>query len=290
MDKQLPDKGHTAIKSRPLRIPANLIAGGMIVAIVLILAIVAPIIATYPYDQFHVDSLLQPPSSEYWFGTDEFGRDIYSRVLIGARPSLLMGILSTGLSLLIGVPIGLAAGYNKGRIDEFIMRSMDLIMSFPPIILAMLIFAVTPPSIWKAAGAVGLVYVPAMVRVTRSVTLDLMQEEFIMAARARGEKASFILVSEILPNAYPFIIVEGSLRLTLAILLAATLSFLGMGGQPPSSDWGLMISEARSFLDSAPWIAIAPGLAMCITVIGVNLLGDGFRELLDPRLRHGGRS
>jgi peptide/nickel transport system permease protein len=159
-------------------------------------------------------------------------------------------------------------------------------MSFPPIILGLLILAVTPPSIWKTSGAVGLVYVPIMVRLIRSVTLDLMEEEFILAARARGERTIYILASEILPNAWPPIIVEGSLRITFAILLGAALSFLGMGAQPPSSDWGLMISAARPYLLIAPWIALAPGLAMCIAVIGINLVGDGLREILDPRLRH----
>ncbi|WP_171181890.1 ABC transporter permease [Ruegeria sp. HKCCD8929] len=290
MAEQLLNKDQTKVRPKRRRLPANLIVGGMIAGIVVFLSFLAPLLAPYPYDQMHVESLLQPPSAEFWFGTDEFGRDIFSRVLIGALPSLTMGILATGLSLLIGVPIGLAAGYNKGRIDEIVMRTMDLIMSFPPIILAMLIFAVTPPSIWKAAGAIGLVWVPVMVRVTRSVTLDLMQEEFIQAARARGEKVVYILIFEILPNAYPIIIVQASIRVTLAILLAGTLSFLGFGGQPPRSDWGLMISEARPFLDAAPWIAIAPGLAMSFTVIGVNLFGDGLRELFDPRLRGRGRS
>ena len=256
---------------------------------IVFIAIAAPIIAPYPYDEFHIKDRLKPPSSNVWFGTDEFGRDVFSRVLIGARLSLLMGFLATIISLSLGVPLGLVAGYYKGRVDELIMRIMDLVMSFPPIILGLLLLAVTPPNLLKTVGAVGLVYVPVIVRLTRSVTLDLMGEEFILAARARGENATYIMASEILPNAWPPIIVEGGLRITFAILLAAALSFLGMGAQPPSSDWGLMISDARSFLDIAPWMALSPGLAMCVTVIGVNLLGDGLRELLDPRLRHGGR-
>jgi len=268
------------------RIPLNLWAGGAIVAVVLLVAVFAPLIAPFPYDQFHIKDRLQPPNATYWVGTDEFGRDVFSRVLIGARLSLFMGVVATALSLVLGVPLGLIAGFYKGKVGEAIMRLMDLFMSFPPIILGLLILAVTPPSIWKTAVAVGVVYVPVLVRITRSVALGIMEEEFIVAARARGESAWYIMAAEVLPNAYPPIIVEGSLRVTFAILLAAALSFLGMGAQPPSSDWGLMISEARSFMDTGPWIALAPGLAMCITVIGVNLMGDGLRVLLDPRLKH----
>ena len=263
--------------------------GGGIVALVLVAAAGAPLVVPYPYDEMHLADRLQPPSARYPFGTDEFGRDVLSRTLLGARLSLFMGFAATAISLAVGVPLGLAAGYSKGRLDETIMRSMDVVMSFPPVLLGLLILAVTPPSLWKTAAAVGLVYVPVIVRITRSVTLGLAEEEFVVAARARGERSLYILGAEILPNAWPPIIVEGSLRVTFAILLGAALSFLGMGAQPPSSDWGLMISEARPFVDAAPWVAMAPGLAMCLTVVGVNLLGDGLRELLDPRLRGRGR-
>jgi peptide/nickel transport system permease protein len=291
MKQKLVDKSSVSMKFVLRRqIPPNLIVGSLIVAIVIIVASTAPFIIPYPYDEFHTDSRLQPPSRSYWLGTDEFGRDVLSRVLMGARVSLFMGIFATTISLIFGVPLGLVAGYSKGRIDELIMRTMDLFMSFPPIILGLLILAVTPPSVWKTAGAVGLVYIPPIVRITRSVTLDLMGQEFILAARARGEQTTYILAAEILPNAWPLIFVEGSLRVTFAILMAAALSFLGLGVQPPSSDWGLMISEARDFLDAGPWIALAPGMAMCVTVIGVNLVGDGLRQLLDPRLRLGKRS
>jgi peptide/nickel transport system permease protein len=155
----------------------------------------------------------------------------------------------------------------------------------PPIMLGLLVLAVTPAALWKTAIAVGFVYIPPIARVTRSVTLALANEEFIQAARARAESTSYILFREILPNAWPPLIVEASLRVTYAILLGSALSFLGLGAQPPSSDWGLMISEARSFIDRAPWIALSPGFAMCLLVIGINLLGDGARERLDPRLK-----
>jgi peptide/nickel transport system permease protein len=266
------------------RLPASLVWGVGITGAVAAAALLAPLLAPYPFDKMHILARLKPPSAQFWLGTDEFGRDVFSRALMGARLSLAMGFSATSISLLIGVPLGLVAGYHRGRLDEGIMRTMDVLMSFPPILLGLLILAVTPPALWKAALAVGIVYVPIIVRITRSVTLGLAQEEFTLAARARGESAAYILAAEILPNAWPPIAVEASLRVTFAILLGAALSFLGVGAQPPSSDWGLMISEARPFVDSAPWIALAPGLAMCVTVIGVNLLGDGLRELLDPRM------
>jgi peptide/nickel transport system permease protein len=257
----------------------------VIILILLVLAALAPWIVPYRFDEMSLLQRLKPPSAAHWFGTDEFGRDVLSRTLMGARLSLLMGIGATLISLVIGVPLGLLAGYRRGWFDEVLMRVMDVLLSFPPIMLGLLILAVTQPALWKAIIAIGIVYVPPLVRITRSVTLDLVNEEFIQAAHVRGDRTRYILFSEILPNAWPPIAVEASLRITFAILLGAALSFVGMGAQPPSSDWGLMVSEARPFVDSAPWIALAPGFAMCLTVIGINLLGDGLREALDPRMR-----
>ena len=264
-----------------LQLKVGLVITGSIV----LLGLLAPWISPHPWDTISMRTRFVPPNATYWFGTDEYGRDVLSRLLMGTRLSLTMGESATLVSLAVGVPMGLAAGYFRGWIDEALMRLADVLMAVPPIMLGLLVLAVTPPALWKTALAVGFVYIPPIARLARSVALTLANEEFIEAAKARAESNSYILFREILPNAWPPLIVEASLRVTYAILLGSALSFLGLGAQPPSSDWGLMISEARSFIDRAPWIALAPGFAMCLLVIGINLLGDGARERLDPRLK-----
>lgn len=268
---------------RPM--PLQLKVGLIITGTIIVLSLCAPWIAPHPWDTISIKTRFLPPGPTYWLGTDEFGRDVLSRLLMGGRLSLAMGVGATLISLIIGVPMGLASGYFRGWVDETLMRIADVMMAIPPIMLGLLVLAVTPPTLWKTAIAVGFVYVPPIARLTRSITLSLASEEFVQAARARSESSAYILFREILPNAWPPLFVEASLRVTYAILLGSALSFLGLGAQPPSSDWGLMIAEARSFLDRAPWIALAPGCAMCLLVIGINLIGDGARERLDPRLK-----
>jgi peptide/nickel transport system permease protein len=277
----------TPVIEAPPRRPVSLQLkmGLVITGSIVLLGLLAPWISPHPWDTISMRTRFVPPNATYWFGTDEYGRDVLSRLLMGTRLSLTMGVSATLVSLAAGVPMGLAAGYFRGWIDEALMRLADVLMAVPPIMLGLLVLAVTPPALWKTALAVGFVYIPPIARLARSVTLTLANEEFIEAAKARAESNSYILFREILPNAWPPLIVEASLRVTYAILLGSALSFLGLGAQPPSSDWGLMISEARSFIDRAPWIALAPGFAMCLLVIGINLLGDGARERLDPRLK-----
>ena len=265
--------------------PTTLIWGTVGLVAVVALAALGAFWTPFPYDEMQLMQRFAAPSATHWFGTDEFGRDVLSRVLRGAHLSLFMGAGATLVSLGIGVPLGLIAGYFRGFREEVIMRAIDVIISIPPIMLGLLLLAVTTPTIWKTAAAVGLIYVPIIVRLTRSVTLELSAQEFIEAAKARGERGWYVLFVEILPNAWPPIIVEAALRVTFAILLGAALSFLGLGVQPPASDWGLMISEGRPFLSQAPWIAIAPGIVLVVTVILINLFGDGLRERLDPRMR-----
>jgi peptide/nickel transport system permease protein len=271
------------------RLPANLVIGGAVVAAFIVLAAIGPWIAPFPFDQFDMRARFAPPGALHWFGTDEFGRDVLSRALAGAPYSLIMGFGATAISLAIGVPLGLLAAYHRGALGELIMRAVDLMISVPPILLGLLILAVTEPSLWKTILAVGIVYIPIMTRIIRSVALGLLAEDFVVAARARGEGALYILFSEILPNAWPSIIVETSLRVTFAILLGSALSFLGLGAQPPMSEWGLMIAGSRPFIQQAPWIGLAPGIALCLLLVSVNLLGEGLREFLDPRLVERGR-
>jgi peptide/nickel transport system permease protein len=269
------------------RLPPALVIGGAIVGLVALGAVLSPWLAPHAFDAFDIPNRLRPPEPAHWLGTDEFGRDVLSRLLHGASYSLAMGFGATAVSLAIGVPLGLIAAYRRGVVEDAIMRTIDLLISVPPILLGLLVLAVTTPNIWKTTLAVGVIYVPIMTRLARAVALGLMQEEFVLAARARGESAPYILAHELLPNAWPPIIVESALRVTFAIMLGAALSFLGLGVQPPASDWGLMIAEARPFIVEAPWVAIAPGIVLCITVIAVNLIGDGLREVLDPRLKRG---
>ena len=269
------------------RLPAALVAGGAIVLTLLVVAGLAQWIAPYPYDEMHIRDRFLPPSLHYFAGTDEYGRDVFSRLLFGSQLSLALGVTATLISMGIGVPLGLIAGYCRGLTDELVMRTLDVMLAFPPIMLVLLILAVTPPSLMKTAIAIGVLAVAPIARVTRSVTLDLMSSEFIEAAHARGERLHYLLMRELLPNVWPVLMVEASLRVVFAVLLGAVLSFLGFGVQPPAADWGLMISNGRAFVDTAPWISLAPGIAMSITVIGISLVGDGLREVLDPRLGGG---
>nr|WP_281417256.1 ABC transporter permease [Plastoroseomonas hellenica] len=196
-----------------------------------------------------------------------------------------MGFGATGISLLIGVPLGMLAAFHRGWVEELIMRGVDLLISIPPVLLGLLILATADPGLFKTIIAVGVVYVPIMTRLARAVSLSLLAEDFVDAARARGDGAVRILWREILPNAWPPIIVETSLRITFAILLGSALSFLGLGPQPPASEWGLMIAESRPFIEEAPWIGLAPGLCLCLLLVMVNIVGEGLRDLLDPRLQ-----
>ena len=250
--------------------------------LIVLLAAIGTWVTPYDPTGFAVRLRFMGPSLAHPFGTDEYGRDVLSRVLAGAHLSLLIGFGAMGISLLGGVPLGLFAAFSRGWGATLVLRAADLLLSLPPILLGLLILAVTPPSTLKTILAVGLVYVPIMLRLVRAVALGLLQEDFVQAARARGEGSASILAREILPNAWPPIIVECGLRVTFAILLGSALSFLGLGPQPPASEWGLMIAESREFLTQAPWIGLAPGLCLCVLLVTVNLVGEGLRARLDP--------
>ncbi len=228
---------------------------------------------------------MQAPSAKYLLGTDEFGRDVFSRIIRGATNSLRIGLLSVALATVLGTLLGTVAGYLGGRTDNIIMRVMDLFFAFPAILLAMAIVAALGPGANNTILAISVVYMPIFARVARGPVLSVKAMEFVTAARCIGAGDERILARHILPNITAPLIVQISLALSWSILTEAGLSFLGLGAQPPEPSWGSMLSEARSLLELAPWMAVYPGVAIMLCVLGFNLLGDGLRDVLDPRLR-----
>jgi peptide/nickel transport system permease protein len=267
----------------PRRIPMSLIIGGTIVGVFLILAVIGPHITPYPYDKFHFGTRLAPPSADFWWGTDRYGRDIFSRVIHGTRLTVLMAGSGTMIGVAFGLLIGLFSGYVGGWIDEILMRVTDIAMSFPGLLLAMLVVAALGSNEINAVVSIAIVFVPKVARVVRSATLGLRHVQFVEAAQVRGESNAYIIFREILPNVWPPVIVETCIRLSYAVLLVVSLSYLGLGAQPPAPDWGLMIAKERAFLVSGPWVVLAPASAIVLLIIGVNLFGDGMREWVAAR-------
>ncbi|MFQ5813891.1 MAG: nickel transporter permease [Anaerolineae bacterium] len=232
-----------------------------------------------------VEEQLLPPSSEHWAGTDLFGRDIFSRLLFGARVSLLVGVVAVAIASVPGLILGLIAGYNGRWIDGLIMRVMDMMLAFPGILLALSIVALLGPGLPNAMIAVGIAGIPNYTRLVRGSVLTTKRKQFVRAARAVGCRGRRIVFRHILPDIFAPVLVLATLDLAWAILNASSLSFLGLGAQPPAPEWGAMLNEGRGYLRQAPWITAAPGLAIMLTVLSVNLLGDGLRDALDPRMR-----
>jgi len=262
------------------------LAGLILITIYLIAALAGAFSLTpYPPNEQHVQDLMQGPSAQYLMGTDMFGRDVFSRVVRGATNSLKVGLLSVAISSLIGIALGSVAGYIGGQFDNVVMRVMDIFFAFPAILLALVIVAALGPGMRNTILAISVVYMPIFARVARGPTLTVKAKEYVLAARSIGTRRSAILRKHILPNITAPLIVQVSLALSWAILTEAGLSFLGLGSQPPEPSWGNMLSESRTLLELAPWLAIFPGLAIMFAVLGFNLLGDGLRDLLDPRLR-----
>lgn len=237
---------------------------------------------TNPTDRFMGPMFLDAENNEYILGTDSYGRDLLTRTLAGGKISLTMGFSSITLALLLGVPIGLFTGYKGGKTDEIIMRVMDAIISFPSLLLALIVLALLSSSMWNAVLAVAIAYFPRIARVVRSSTMSVKNEEYILAAKARNESDSSVMFTEILPNILSPVIVEGTVRIGFALLVASTLSFLGLGAQPPTPDWGYMVSQARLYTHQSVWFLLWPAAALGITVTGFNMLGDGMRDILDP--------
>jgi peptide/nickel transport system permease protein len=261
------------------------LAGLIIIAIFVLIALLADLIEPYDPTLVNLGERFFGPTPTHWFGTDNLGRDILSRVIAGARISLWVGIMTVGLAMLIGVPAGLIAGYLRGIVDSVIMRLVDVFLAFPVIILAIAIVAVRGPGLNNVMIALTFVYWTTYARVTRGVTLVLREEDYVLAIRSVGASSLRIMFRHILPNAISPILVIASLGLGNAILAEAALSFLGLGIQPPQASWGSMLNFGMQFLRDAPHISIFPGMAIFITVLGFNLLGDGLRDALDPRLR-----
>lgn len=269
--------------SRARRTPL-LAAGGVLVAAYVLLAAGAPLLATADPLQMDPQALLAPPSRAHPCGTDQFGRDVLSRLLYGARVSLGVAFASTALALGAGGTTGLVAGYAGGALDHVLMRAMDVIFAFPAVLLALAIMAVAGTAVGTVVAAIGIVYAPQFARVSRAGVLAVRGLEYVEAAGALGATPGRVLVRHILPNVTAPLTVQTSLALSLAILTESALSFLGLGTQPPTPSWGNMLAEARRVMMAAPWTAVAPGAAIALIVLGFNLLGDGLRDWLDPHL------
>lgn len=260
---------------------------GLIIVIFLVfLAVAGPYLAPYDPNEMDFSQRFAPPSLAHPMGADDFGRDTLSRVMVGARVSLLVGVIAVGIAGTAGSLLGMIAGYSRRAVDETIMRIMDVIFAFPAILLAIAILAALGKGVANAMIAIGIVYIPIFARIARGAVLGVRKQEFVEAARATGATDRRILAHHIFPNSLAPLIVEVSLSLAFAILAEAALSFFGLGTQPPDPSWGRMLSEARGYINQSIWMSIFPGLAIMLTVMGFNFLGDGLRDVLDPRLKN----
>ena len=265
------------LRSRSARI------GGAIVLVFVAMALLAPLLPLADPLKSNFLAIRKPPSELYWFGTDELGRDQVSRLIFGAQASLLAGIVSVAIALAVGVPIGLIAGWYGGWIDVAISRVTEALLACPFLILAIALAAVLGPSLTNAMIAIGLSFAPILIRLVRGQVLAIKNEEFVDGARAIGGGKLYILFRHVAPNTLSPIIVQSTLFMAQAIVLEAALSFLGLGQQPPSPSWGQMLNVAKNFMEQAPWMSVAPGVAIFLAVLGFNLLGDGLRDALDPK-------
>ncbi len=278
-------QGQMAIVWRQLRRNRAAMIGTILISCELFVALAAPWVAPYdPLDQ-NPRAALQAPSREHWFGTDDTGRDLMSRVIYGARISLRIGLISVAIGGGIGITLGILAGYRGGVIDMTIMRLMDLLLAFPGILLALAIIAILGPGLFNVMIAVGVSAIPSYTRVARGATIALRDREFVLGARAVGCRDARIALRYILPNVLPPLIVLATLGIAGAILTAAGLSFIGLGAVPPTPEWGSILTLGRKYINQAWWYTTFPGIAIAVTVLGINMVGDALRDALDPRLR-----
>lgn len=260
--------------------------GAMVILFFILLGLLAPFITAYPYAEQNLVERLKPPSAEHWLGTDHLGRDIFTRIAYGARISLQVGFFAVTGALVFGTLLGVIAGYFGRWIDMIISRIFDILLAFPSILLAISVVAILGASLQNALIAIAIINIPIFGRLVRSRVISLREEEYIMAARAQGMKNGRILFHHILPNSIAPIIVQSTLGFGTAILEAAALGFLGLGAQPPTPEWGKMLAESRDFIQLAPWTLIAPGISIMLVVLGFNLIGDGLRDALDPKMKN----
>lgn len=262
------------------------VTGFFIIVFFILLGLVAPLITPYGYDEQIIADRLQPPSSKHWLGTDDLGRDLFTRIAYGARLSLQVGFFAVVGALFFGTILGIIAGYYGRWVDMLISRIFDILLAFPSILLAIAIVAILGASLQNALIAIAIINIPIFGRLVRSRVISIREEEFIMAAKAQGMKNGRILLHHILPNSMAPIIVQSTLGFGTAILDAAGLGFLGLGAQPPLPEWGKMLADSRDFIQLAPWTLIVPGVCIVLVVLGFNLIGDGLRDVLDPKMKN----
>lgn len=261
------------------------LAGAVVVALIVVLALAAPLVARYDPLAQDLSAAALPPSAAHWFGTDKLGRDLFARIAYGARSSIAVGFVAVSLAISAGTTVGLIAGYAGGAIGAVLMALMDLMLAFPSIILAIAITTILGPSITNVMIAVGIVYIPQYARLARASVLAVKETEYLEAARALGAYTTRILVRHVLPNIVAPLLAQATLGIATAELEAAGLAYLGLGARPPAPEWGAMLNDARDYWLSAPWALIFPGASITLLVLGFNLLGDGLRDALDPKLR-----
>jgi peptide/nickel transport system permease protein len=266
------------------RLNGSLVIGGVIVLIVIGMALLSFVWTPHDPTLVNPEARLQKPSAEYWFGTDKFGRDVFSQILVGSRTTLFVGFVAVGVAAVIGVPCGIVAGMAPRWFGELSMRGNDLLLAFPALLLAIMFSAIYGGSTFIAMVAIGIATIPAFARLIRSGTLQVMNTEYVLAARAAGRRPFKIGLRHVLPNVTSLVIVQASVGFAIAVLAEAALSFLGYGTPPPSPSWGRMLQESQEMLWSAPRLAVFPGMAIAVAVLGFNLLGDGLRDRFDPKL------
>lgn len=263
----------------------SFVLGGLVTTLFFLIALLSYVWVPHPIENINISDKLLAPNSKYILGTDHFGRDILSMLIMGAKNSVIVAFVAIGIGMGFGVPLGLVAASRKGWVDELIMRFNDFTFAFPSLISAIMITAIMGPGAINSIIAIGIFNIPVFARVTRGSAMGIWKREFILAARSAGKRKFRISIEHVLPNTFSVLIVQATIQFALGILAEAGLSYLGLGTQPPAASWGKMLNEAQTFLHFAPQLAIYPGVAIALTVLGLNLFGDGLRDVLDPKLR-----